>query len=126
MVGAAVSVDELHPPHGESLEGLDLRGVDLITDVARDHAATLPAVDRSGGADLLGAAEVELGGGGPAAEQRLARFEVAARGEGAEVHGLVAEAVQQRGYKCAVLGADLSLSGHAPFSSRALKRKHPL
>lgn len=97
MVGAAVSLDELHPPRGESLEGLDLRGVYLIADVARDHAATLPADDRSGGADLLGAAEVELGGGGPAAEQGLARLEVAAGGEGAEVHGLVAQAVQQRG-----------------------------
>src|SRR5690606_30127826 len=50
----------------------------------------------SGGADALGAAEVELGGGGPAAEQRLPGLEVATRSEGTEVHGLIADPGQQR------------------------------
>src|SRR5690606_38014045 len=50
---------------------------------------------RSGGGELGGAAVVELGGSGPAGEQRPAGLEVTARGEVAEEHGLEAQAVQQ-------------------------------
>src|SRR5690349_1118332 len=45
VVGAAVAVDEPHPGAGEGLEGVDLRRVDLVAEVAGDHQ---PAKVRAG------------------------------------------------------------------------------
>jgi hypothetical protein len=41
MVGAAVGIDQVHPPVGEAFEGAGLRRVDYILDDAGDHTVRL-------------------------------------------------------------------------------------
>lgn len=47
MVGSAMSFDKLHPACCEPLEGVDLGGLDLVTDVTGDHGFIFPRPPRA-------------------------------------------------------------------------------